>query len=456
MPGNSRPLPIESVRRIGIGQMMVKFQSMYVVRDAISGRVLPMFADIVFTLVILSSVLTVSVIHAGVIILLGFTLVALLTLTSNLAVRLSQNVIDSSSIAHGTLTESVVNFSSVKILGIEDNRKKKWHNEYLESLLAIFQRRNLDVYLDSFLGIISSIYPLLWLGLSMMILSKGGDLTVGGIVTLISLCGFAMSPIQRIAGSVQGLLGVSAEFDNIQDVLSTTPENTNPNGKQIVSLGGIRVRNATLTATGNKPIATSLTLGIPGGSFTAIIGSSGIGKTTFLNALLGMNRDVLAAISIDGVPLSEYNLQALRSQIGYLDQNPALFTGTIRDNIAMGRPSISDSDIIEALEAAGLGTTLSSLPLGLSTVLTSDGSGLSGGQAQRLCLARAIVTKPPILLLDEPTANLDVETEAEIFETIASFDATRIVVTHELNVKHVADNVVELTPAGFAPRHVLT
>ncbi len=448
--GNSAfQLSSESLRRIGVGQMMVKFQSMYVVRDAISGRVLPMLSDGIFLAVTVAVIASFSLIHAGAIMVIGGLIVILLTLTSGLATRLSQNVIDTSGAAHGILTESIINFQSLKTLGIEVERSKRWHKSYVESLMAILRRRNLDIYLESALGSVSMIYPMLWLALSLMVLLLGNSLSIGTIVSLISLCGFAMGPMQRIAMAIQGLLGVSAEFDNVRDLLSAEPEETNSNGITEVGKGGISVENLDLTIGRSGTIAEGLDIDIAEGKFAAIMGPSGIGKTTFMLSLLGMNSEMIERISVNGTSLSSYNLRSLRRQIGYLDQNPMLFTGSLRENVVMDRQGIGDNDVIDALTMAGLGSFLGSLPLGLSTIVSSDGAGLSGGQAQRLCLARALVTKPQIVLLDEPTANLDLDSESEIFETISQLDVTRVVITHEPNVARYADQVFRLTPNGF-------
>ena len=443
-------LPLESVRRLGVGQTLVKFQSMYVVRDAISGKLLPMIGDVVYSLVTLSMLFSVSALHAiavlSVSILLGIVLIS----TSKRAIRLSQDVIDCSGSAHGVLTESVINLAAVKTAGLEDERAALWVRKYNKSISAIQKRRNLDVFLESIVGAFSIVFPMTWLVFSLILILMGGSLEIGQIVTLISLCGFAIAPLQRIVTSVQGLLGVSAEFENVQDLLRLKSEEINCNGISRTVNTDICVTDLTLRADSGEVLVKDMTIDFPPNSFTAIIGSSGIGKTTFMRSVIGMYPEALQSISIGGKSLSSYNLRALRRQIGFLSQNPMIFTGSLRDNVVMGRNGISDEEVRDALSLAGLDDLISDLPLGISTQVTSDGSGLSGGQAQRLCLARALVTQPSILLLDEPTANLDVESEQNIFETLSKIEATIIVVTHEPDVSKFADQVIELTDAGFA------
>lgn len=441
-------MTLDGLRRLGVGQVFVKFQSMYAIRDVVSSRIIPLVGDLVFSFVVIFLLYRISPIHSLTVILLGVCLVGLLSLTSQRAFDLSQRVIDTSSRAHGTLTESLINFNAVKMAGQEDVRRERWIAEYRNSLDAVKERKNFDSILESSLGGLGSVYPLLWILISLAAvpLSKSGS--VGEIVTVMTLSGYAIVPVQRIATNFQGVVGSAAEFENVTDLLKMIPENMNPDGYAKGTPKSIDIVDATLVSQSGEVLIDGLNISMPEGSFTAIIGESGVGKTTLLTTMLGSSPGSHDSVLVDGRPISELNLQFYRQKVGYLDQNPMLFSGTIRDNVAMGRRGVSDAQILSALEDAGLGDFINDLPLGISTLITADGGGLSGGQAQRLCFARAIVERPSLVILDEPTANLDSETEKRFFEMISRMNTTRIVVTHNKDMANRADQIIKLEAGG--------
>jgi subfamily B ATP-binding cassette protein MsbA len=187
---------------------------------------------------------------------------------------------------------------------------------------------------------------------------------------------------------------------------------------------------------------------IPAGTSAAFVGPTGAGKTTLVNMLPRFYEPATGLVKIDGVDIRSYALPALRSQIGLVSQETALFNGSVRENIAMGKLGATDDEIVAAAKAACLHEFIMSLPAGYDTVVGERGSRFSGGQRQRLAIARALLRDAPILILDEATSALDAETEHEILEELAG--ATRgktvISITHRLalamrsDIIHVLDH----------------
>jgi ATP-binding cassette subfamily C protein len=192
-----------------------------------------------------------------------------------------------------------------------------------------------------------------------------------------------------------------------------------------------RFDNVTFAHSGT-PVIRNATFVIPAGSITVLQGPSGAGKTTLIDLLTGLYEPDQGRILLDDVPLSEIDIARWRQSIGYVPQEINLLHSTIRENISLGDPKITDEEIVAALAQAGASGFVASLPNGLATEVGSMGAKLSGGQRQRISLARALVVDPELLILDEVTSALDPETEAAISENIAGLAGryTIVAITH--------------------------
>ena len=184
-----------------------------------------------------------------------------------------------------------------------------------------------------------------------------------------------------------------------------------------------------------------------------MVGPSGCGKTTLLSVLLGFVVPASGQVRVGEVALGDLDPDEWRRQVAWVPQRPHLFAATVADNICLGHPDASEAALSRAVSAAGLGEVVARLPDGLATELGENGAGLSAGERQRVALARAFVRDAPLLLLDEPTANLDGRTEEEVVEAIGrhAVGRTCVVVAHRPALLGVADRVVDLTIAGARP-----
>ena len=188
------------------------------------------------------------------------------------------------------------------------------------------------------------------------------------------------------------------------------------------------------------------------GETVALTGPSGCGKSTLLSVILGLRLPYAGSVSLGGVDLADIDLADWRRHIGWVPQRPHLFARSVADNVRLGRPDASDARVAAALEAAGLTEVVRRLPGGADTLLGEGGAGLSAGERQRLSLARAFVRDAPLLLLDEPTASLDNETEADVLSAVRTLVSgrTALIVAHRPALAALADRVVEL-PAALVP-----
>jgi ABC-type multidrug transport system fused ATPase/permease subunit len=211
---------------------------------------------------------------------------------------------------------------------------------------------------------------------------------------------------------------------------------------------GIEFNDVTFHYDGRVPVISGLRLVFPRGRATAIAGPSGSGKTTIVNLLLGLLEPTTGTITIDGTPLSAYSLRSWLNHIGFVGQDPFIFHGTVADNIRFGRASFSDEHVRAAVKLAHADEFIDRLPEGYDTVVGDRGAKLSGGQLQRLAIARAVLANPDILILDEPTSALDPASEQRVHEALldAARNRTVIMVTHDEKVRELVDFVVTLEP----------
>ena len=218
-------------------------------------------------------------------------------------------------------------------------------------------------------------------------------------------------------------------------------------GRPFATLGsGIEVKNVSFTYPGRDMVLNDISLSIPAGKMTAVVGESGCGKSTLIDMLMGFNMIERGDVLIDGVPLEDYDQYSYRQRIGYVPQDAVLFNMSIRDNILWAQANATDETLAEALRLANAQMFIDEFPDGIDTLAGDRGVRLSGGQIQRIALARAILRRPELLILDEATSALDSQSEALIQEAIAEIarDTTIIVVAHRLSTVKMADTIVVL------------
>jgi thiol reductant ABC exporter CydD subunit len=219
------------------------------------------------------------------------------------------------------------------------------------------------------------------------------------------------------------------------------------------AVAGLAVDGLRVTYAGRStPALEDVSLRVEGGEVTALVGPSGCGKSTLLSVLLGLITPASGSVHVGGVALAELDLDAWRAQLAWVPQRPHLFKASIAENVRLSRSDASSEEVWAAISRAGLTDAVLSLPEGLDTVLGDKGAGLSAGERQRIALARAFLRDAPLLLLDEPTANLDGETEREVVESIRRLchGRTVVLVAHRPCLRALADRVLPLAPVEAA------
>ena len=291
----------------------------------------------------------------------------------------------------------------------------------------------------------------------------GGWLIARGLMDAVDLAMYALyisifiSPIQILVELIEMMQKGLAGFRRFLDVMETEPEIIDaPDAKPLVNVKG-RVSYEDVSfhySDDNTPVLSHVSFEIPAGRSIALVGPSGSGKTTICSLLPRFYDVTGGRITIDGKDVRTLTLKSLRSQIGMVQQDVYLFSGTIRENIAYGKPGADMDEIIEAAKRANIHDFIKELPDGYDTFVGERGARLSGGQKQRISIARVFLKNPPILILDEATSALDNESERWIQQSLEELyrNRTTITIAHRLSTIRNADEIIVITEDGIAER----
>lgn len=343
-----------------------------------------------------------------------------------------------------TMQDALVGVKTVKLSGAETREMLKLDDETDQAYRDYIKRTKLAnryAFWQVLLTHIASAFVLSYGGY----LALNHQLTPGDVVMFVAYLDMLYDPIDNLseiwAGIQENVTSISRAF-KLLDVATEEKH-----GKElVVDNGKVEFREVEFGYTPERKILQNISFTAEPGKVTAIVGASGAGKTTTVDLLLKLFRPQKGEILIDGQQLSEMDDASVRRSIGMVNADGAIFRGTLADNIRYKRPDATDAEVEAAAMAAGMQSTLQRLPDGLRTEVGESGFGLSVGERQRVQIARVIVDKPKILILDEATANLDFATEAEVKRTVEEIRKTNtvIVIAHRFSMVKDADHVIVL------------
>jgi ABC-type multidrug transport system fused ATPase/permease subunit len=274
-----------------------------------------------------------------------------------------------------------------------------------------------------------------------------GNWTLGSLLAFQAYLGYVFSPAEFLATANIGLQNARASLERVSALFGIVPEENMGTGKKVEKLAAeIEFKNVSFSYDSQEPVLKDVSFRIRPGEHVAIVGPSGVGKTTLLSLILRFYRPTAGEIYFDGRPASEYEVGSLRERIGYVAQSPFLLSGTIRETLLYGNPDATEEQVFRAAKASGIHDFICSLPAGYESEIGERGVNLSEGEKQRLSIARALVKDPDILVLDEPTSALDSMTEKSIFQSLPSLvrDKTLFVVAHRLSTIQGSDRILLL------------
>jgi ABC-type multidrug transport system fused ATPase/permease subunit len=282
------------------------------------------------------------------------------------------------------------------------------------------------------------------------------DLTLGDFFSFTIYLGFLIAPIVQMSNIGSQLTESFAGLDRTEEIMNLTPEDDGI--ERTIQIGAIRgnieFENVSFYYEEGKNVLNDINFSAPAGSVTALVGTSGSGKTTIAGLAASFLNPVIGKITVDGVDLSKTKLESYRSQLGVVLQDDFLFEGTIRENILFPRPDASEQQLMNAVKAAHVDEFTTRFEKGLATVIGERGVKLSGGQRQRVAIARAILADPRVLILDEATSNLDTESESYIQESLKDLmkGRTTFVIAHRLSTIRQADQILAVEHGSIVER----
>jgi ABC-type multidrug transport system fused ATPase/permease subunit len=291
----------------------------------------------------------------------------------------------------------------------------------------------------------------LWKGTSLIV---AGSMTAGALTVYLAYLKSFFKPVKDLASMTSTIAQTTVALERIETILSSDEvikERAAPLDPGRLK-GAVSFDGVSFGYDKDSPVLQDVSFKIEPGQVVGIVGPTGSGKSTVLSLLPRFYDPAQGRILIDGIDIADYKLSALRAQIGFVLQDTVLFRGTVRENIAYGRPEASDDEIVAAAKVANAHDFISRMPLGYDSTVGERGETLSGGQRQRIAIARAVVRNSPILVLDEPTAALDTESERLVIEALRRLmkGRTVIMIAHRLGTLIDADKIIVLKDGAIA------
>lgn len=326
----------------------------------------------------------------------------------------------------------------IKALGLEDRKKSAWSTVFTRYLSDHKKYETLMAFYRTMLSALNLFLPIFTILIgSWIIYNTNTQQGLGTIVSLQTILGLFLSSILSISQLFEKIYLVQSYMLRINDILEQEDEKE---GDKIVSISGnIEVENLSFSYPGSKEKTLSnINLRIYSGQKIAFTGSSGSGKSTLLNVLSGLYTNYQGKISIEGIDYREINGKRYRQQLGVVPQTPILFSGSLRDNLDQEK-CYTDEELYKVLKIVLLDEFVKSLPMKLNTLIVENGSNFSGGQKQRLALARALLNSSKVMFLDEATSSLDSVVESKIVNYLKEMNVTQIIVAHRLTTICDAD-----------------
>jgi subfamily B ATP-binding cassette protein MsbA len=373
-------------------------------------------------------------------------LLAIFVLRVNKAIRTAvKEVRTHQSDLVATLQEGLQSIQVVQAFGREDHQTQQVSNASMATVTAWLNARRVSSLLSPIVGMAIALCTglVLWRG-SLLILA--GTMTIGALTVFLAYLAKFFAPVRDLAQMTNSIAQVSVAFERVVALMDTDdviPESATPTDAPRFR-GEITFDNVSFGYHPEQPVLRDISFTIEPGQMVGIVGPTGSGKSTIASLIPRFRDPNGGTVKIDGVDIRDYPLRDLRAQVGFVLQDTVLLRGTVRDNIAFGRPDATEDEIVAAAKAANAHEFITRMPKGYDSVVGERGATLSGGQRQRIGIARALIRDNPILILDEPTAALDAESEHLVIEALERLVAGRtvIAIAHRLSTLRSAEKII--------------
>ena len=444
-------LPISFFAKRRTGDIFARFQENQTIRQFLTQSTISTMLNLLmvffyFLVLFLYSVQMTLVLLA--------LIVPMVVLTVAITPRIKQYArrdFEASTDAEAVLMETLNGAETIKAMGIERAIRLKWEQKYAKALNVKYKAQGFEALIGFASQLLHAltVTSVLWVGANLVL---GQQLTIGQLIAFNMLMGSVMAPLMGLIGMWDELHEAGVAMERLGDVLDMEPEQKpedQPSRILLPSLrGDIRLQDVYFRYGGKETpyVLENISFELKAGETVALVGHSGSGKTTLAKLLVGFYPPSEGKISIDGYNLNLIDKDYYRAQIGYVMQSNLLFSGTVAENIALGESNPNRRRIVEVARLADAHGFISKLPQGYEQTVGERGVGLSGGQIQRLCIARSLYRDPRLLIFDEATSALDTQSETNILRNLSGVleGRTALVIAHRLSTIMNADKILVL------------
>lgn len=429
-----------------VGSFAANLRSFEAVRDFMASASLAVVVDLPFVLLFLGVLWWVSPLMLIPSVTAMLFVVTVSFIAQRRMHRLVVETFQASAQRNANLVESLSGLETVKALNAQTEMQRRWESstEFLARMNARIKRIS-----SVTVGLVQSAQQLTTMSVVIIgtYLIQQAELSLGGIIASSMIAGRCLAPFGQVAGLLMQFQNAKASLASIDKYMELPVER--PSDRQFVSRpmlkGGIEFRDVGFSYPGAaQPALHRINLRIRAGEKVGILGRIGSGKSTLEKLVLGLYQPSSGSVLLDGVDIQQIDPADLRRSIGYVPQDPVLFYGTLKQNLTMGAPFVTDGQMLDAARVAGLEDFVAHHPDGYDMMIGERGESLSGGQRQSIAIARALIHDPPVLLLDEPSSNMDNQSESLLCRRLKAIvgEKTLILVTHRTSLLELVDRLV--------------
>ncbi len=433
-------LPADFFKQYSSGELSSRASQVGALCKMLASTVLSTGLTSIFSLVYISQIFAYAPMLVVPALLIILATVVFSVVSSLVQMKLSTRQMELSGKESGMTYSLITGIQKIKLAGAEKRAFARWGNLYAQSAKLEYGPPAF-IELNSVIALAISLVGTL----VMYTMAVKSGISVADYYAFTTAYGMVSGAFSALAGIALNIAQIKPMLTMVKPFFDAVPEVSD--GKQVLTRlsGGIEMNNVSFRYSENMPlIIDNLSLKIRPGQYVAIVGKTGCGKSTLMRLLLGFEHPQKGAIYYDGKDLERIDLRSLRRRVGVVMQNGKLFQGDIYSNIVISAPWLSQDEAWEAAELAGIADDIRMMPMGMNTIISEGSGGISGGQRQRLMIARAVAPKPKILMFDEATSALDNLTQKKVSESLDALKCTRIVIAHRLSTIKQCDRIIVL------------
>lgn len=412
------------------------------IQQLVTPSLLYSIVDMLFAVLYFGIMLHYSALLAGVVIAISLFFVFISILNTKIMFNMNAKELILQSKVQNVIVEFFEGVETIKSLKIEEKFGEKWKDTFFEQQDINYQKNKISIIFNSIISGGSTVYPLIiaLLGYNMVNLSL---VSMGTVVAFLSLVQLFVQPLLNLLTTMAQFIMLKLYLKRINEILAIDDAKNNADKNIGDKIQEISVKNVFFRYSTFEPdVLKGVCITIESNQKIAIVGLNGAAKSTLLKCIGGLLWPIQGKICINGVSLTEINPDELRGEISYVNQEPVIFNASLRDNITLNDNDYNEDYLQEILRITLVDKLIEEMPAGMDTHISQDGMNLSGGQKQKIALARALLKKPKVLLLDEPTSSMDNLSEKHILDYIKELDLICIVISHRLSTIGHFDRII--------------